>query len=344
MAEHRKQYGRDEKGAKKLFNKIDAHYLLILTFLLTELTEGDLNQKDIDGDVEELIEDLEEDMFEELFEVINKTVVAGITGAVISVVGNWTKKDAEEFLEDSGDEYSEDMTSLLRDLADERTKGSLSDEDVMIIINGSDIMTKQARTLFEDTYEDLLRATENTDKRLKDVIRKVTSEVIQLEGAQSQNNKEIAERLLEALSEDSLYKRLTEDGMIGIVDAGGRRWQLDTYTKMVVNTKVTDAHLQSTKQSADELGLDLAIISHNATTVDACLYWEGVVVSVNGRTEGYPNLDDAIATNEVFHPNCRHHITLITSLDQLTDKQRKEHEDKLPKVAEPELRPYERQS
>jgi hypothetical protein len=52
-------------------------------------------------------------------------------------------------------------------------------------------------------------------------------------------------------------------------------------------------------------GHDLAIISGNTAGCEACAPWEGVVVSIDGATEGYPTLDEAEGDG-LFHPNCGH--------------------------------------
>jgi len=53
-------------------------------------------------------------------------------------------------------------------------------------------------------------------------------------------------------------------------------------------------------------GMDLAeITSYSGCQCDICLEWEGEIVSLTGKTEGYRTLDDAYNAG-VFHPNCKH--------------------------------------
>jgi hypothetical protein len=52
---------------------------------------------------------------------------------------------------------------------------------------------------------------------------------------------------------------------------------------------------------------DLVKVSFNGAK-DACTKWEGRVLSLTGATEGYPTVESARATKEVFHPRCKHRL------------------------------------
>jgi len=55
-------------------------------------------------------------------------------------------------------------------------------------------------------------------------------------------------------------------------------------------------------------GGDLAMIDSYAGCVcDVCQAWEGKVVSISGRTLGYPKLESAYEDG-MFHPNCKHNL------------------------------------
>lgn len=353
IEEERLEFANEEEEATPILKRIDAHFLLLLTFLIYELTKKNIKPHEIYREVDQMLFDMEWDITDSLYQGIENVVVNSMAEGAFAIASKWTKEEARNYLDGTlpgnlyGDmprpNYVQQSEQVLKALARKRLDGVITPKDAKEAIISTGLHSQMTRSLYEDTYQDILMATRNTNNRLKKVIRDITMEVLQTDGILAQNNRTIARHLYERISEDSIYKRLSKDGLVGIVDAGGKRWRLDVYTKMVINTKLTDAHLQATKLTAEDTGMDLAVISHNATTVDACLNWEGVVVSVNGNTPGYPVLDDAIATNEVFHPNCRHHLSLIRSIDDLTPAQRAEHEKKLPAVAEPEKRPYRRQ-
>lgn len=339
-----KDFAQDIGSTEEVFKKVDAHYLLILTFLLIKLQDNNINQNQLTNEVGGLLKDLEYDVNQSIYKAIESTVVNSMAGSIYSVVTGWDQGRLDDVIDKGKPLSTSPYEQALYEMAVARAGGRLDIRSAKSTILASGLHSAQARKMFNDTYQDLLHATRNTDARLKKIIRDISSEVLQVQGLLAGNNKQMAKVLLERLTEDSVFKRLTEEGLLGIVDAGGKRWRLDTYTKMVVNTKITDAHLQSTKQTGLQIGADLAVISYNDSTTDACLSWEGVVVSVNGLTPGYPNLDDAIATNEVFHPNCRHHISLISTFEDLTKEQQKAHLSKLNTVKNPELRRYVRKS
>lgn len=337
-----KKFAQDSKETNNVLGRVDAHFLLILTFLLMSFQKEDINQNKIDSKVEGMLGDLEEDVSRSVYLAIEVTVINSIAGGMFNVVRGWSDEQLNERLDQGPPLTSQKYETAMYQMAQERASGKFTSNIAKDLVVRNGLQTAQSRRLFEDTYQDLLLATRNTSSKLKGVIRDISMEVLQVEGLLAQNNKAMAETLLKRLTEDEIYNRLTKEGLLGIVDAGGKRWRLDSYTKMVVNTKITDAHLQSAKATGLQIGADLAVISYNESTTDACLSWEGVVVSLNGLTPGYPLLDDAIATNEVFHPNCRHHISVIQNISDLTDKQQREHERKIGRVKNPELRPYVR--
>ena len=171
--------------------------------------------------------------------------------------------------------------------------------------------------LMTDTYNDMLIATNYMSESAKRFVRVKTSQVMQLQQALRQGNKSLAYSLARQLEAGKLGKDASTQAFTGIVDKAGRRWNLKTYSEMVVRTKVQQAHIYGTAQQGHEMGYHLFIISsHNA--LDACSHWEGKIISVGESIDGYPNYEDLAASNEIFHPNCKHHITPIS--DGIADR------------------------
>ena len=171
--------------------------------------------------------------------------------------------------------------------------------------------------LMTDTYNDMLIATKYMSESAKRFVRVKTSQVMQLQQALRQGNKSLAYSLARQLEAGKLGKDASTQAFTGIVDKAGRRWNLKTYSEMVVRTKVQQAHIYGTAQQGHEMGYHLFIISsHNA--LDACSHWEGKVISVGESIDGYPSYEELAASNEIFHPNCKHHITPIS--DGIADR------------------------
>lgn len=101
---------------------------------------------------------------------------------------------------------------------------------------------------------------------------------------------------------------LRKDGITALIDKGGRKWDLKRYSQMLARTKLTQAHNSGVRARMAEQGSDLAIVSVHAGSCPLCKPWEGEILSVNGRTQGYSTLDDAMGDG-LFHPNCRHVVT-----------------------------------
>lgn len=94
-------------------------------------------------------------------------------------------------------------------------------------------------------------------------------------------------------------------GVTGFVDTAGKAWSLPSYTETACRTAALNASRNGKIDAMRAAGNDLAIISGVSAGCEVCSPWEGVVVSVDGTTPGYPTLDEAEGDG-LFHPNCGH--------------------------------------
>jgi len=92
-------------------------------------------------------------------------------------------------------------------------------------------------------------------------------------------------------------------------------WNMRTYTEMVARTTTMEAHLQGTANRLVEQGHDLIKVSTHRGACPLCEPWQGKVLSITGKTKGYPTLEDAKAA-KLFHPRCRHAYGLYIDLDK----------------------------
>ena len=111
-------------------------------------------------------------------------------------------------------------------------------------------------------------------------------------------------------------------------DAGGREW--DTKTYMMMNTRTNAMRLYNdllVENIARATGSDLVRVSRNGDPhCDGCGSWEGIIISVSGKTEGFPTYDEAKAAG-CFHPNCVHTLEYV---DPVADKDEIERQKKFP--------------
>jgi len=137
--------------------------------------------------------------------------------------------------------------------------------------------------------------------------------------------KEITQKLAEGkISGDALrsIKReiigvMKERGIISLIDKGGRKWELDRYTEMLIRTKSVEARNRGLVNRVIENGYDLVQVSDHMGECELCRPWEGKILSVTGKTKGYPALDQA-ESEGLFHPNCRHAINVL--IPELAEK------------------------
>lgn len=195
--------------------------------------------------------------------------------------------------------------------------------------SGMTILPKgMLEAIVSDTFQDLLVATTFMEDTLKKTIRKTVAKVMQLKMAQNTGRVEMIDILMKELSKKGLSKTIQEEGFVGVVDKKGRRWNLKTYADMVVTTKTQQAHVEGIRHEADVSGYDLAIISDHGAD-DVCSKWENVIISLNGKTKGFPTYNQVRRTKECFHPNCEHTLLPIRSVDLVHKDILKEHKRKV---------------
>ena len=180
--------------------------------------------------------------------------------------------------------------------------------------------------LVNDTYNDLLIATQNTEKKIKQLVRSVVSDTIRVKALEQLGRKTTRNAVVEKLTQQGLSRKLTDEAWVGIIDKAGRRWNLSTYAEMVVRTKLQQAHVEGVRVETLERGVDLAVISSHGAK-DACASYEGMVISINGQTPGYKTYQELRQGGKIFHPNCKHHISPIRDVKLLPDSVRQKHED-----------------
>ena len=172
-----------------------------------------------------------------------------------------------------------------------------------------------------DTFDDILSATALTSRRTKALVRKVVQEQMRINMAESMGRRTMKKSIIAELTKNGLSKSIKEDAFVGIVDRKGRRWTLNRYAEMVVRSKYKQARFEGMRTKALEDNIDLAVISSHGAK-DACRHYEGMVISMNGTTPGYPTYSELRASNKIFHPNCKHTIYPIRSEDLLTEEER----------------------
>lgn len=184
------------------------------------------------------------------------------------------------------------------------------------------LLAKEAvDAIIADTFDDLLSATNLTSRRIKRIVRQTVAEKMRLDMARQNGLAVMKSNIAEELTKKGFSKTVKEEGFVGIVDRKGRKWELNRYVELVVRTKYKHARFEGIRNEAAERGVDLAVISSHGAK-DACSRYEGMIISMNGATNGYPTLSELRKGNAIFHPNCKHTIYPIRDTSLLSDEER----------------------
>lgn len=189
------------------------------------------------------------------------------------------------------------------------------------------VSQQTVEALIADTYNDLLQATNNTERRVKQMVRQIVGDVMRQQALKRIGRVTMVREISQRLTKKAIEEKIHKDGFIGIVDKAGRRWSVERYSKMIAATKLNQAHVEGVRTGGLERGIDTAVIStHNAK--DECNGFEGMIISLNGLTEGLLSYEELRESNLIFHPNCQHKVHLV-KLDLLPAKVLQKHKEKV---------------
>lgn len=185
------------------------------------------------------------------------------------------------------------------------------------------IHQQAAHVLAENTFQRLQDVTQVIGRQAEGIHRDLALENIRGTVAGHDTWKQTARRYREQLS---------ERGVTGFRDRSGKMWNMRSYAEMVARTSTMEAHLQGTANRLTEYDYDLVKVSSHAGACELCVPWQGAIISLTGKTPGYPTLAEARGTG-LFHPNCRHayglHIDFDKEIEEL-EEELKSVEDNLP--------------
>ncbi|GAK03262.1 Rhs family protein [Geomicrobium sp. JCM 19037] len=150
--------------------------------------------------------------------------------------------------------------------------------------------------------EDLLVATYNTRRHVKQEVRKVARETMRSNEAITSQRADI-------------MRRLNRSADMAIVDRAGRQWGLRTYTEMAVRTKMAETHREATVNQAEESEALYVEVLNGIDPCDRCAQYGGQILRIGQAGDSsYPTLDDAVSAG-LYHPNCACTITPVSDPD-----------------------------
>jgi len=185
-------------------------------------------------------------------------------------------------------------------------EAGLADKGMNLVTGFGAVHQQAAQLLAEASYNRLVEVTATIGRRVDDIYRQLSLEAVRGSVIGYDTWRTAARRLRDDLA---------EQGITGFADRAGRRWNMRTYAEMVGRTVTAEAHRMGTANRILEHGIDLVRITGHEGPCEMCGPWEGRILSLTGRTEGYPTLEYA-QSRGLYHPNCRHamvaHVDLTT--------------------------------
>jgi hypothetical protein len=190
----------------------------------------------------------------------------------------------------------------------------LKDTGAIVKAGFGAIHQQAAQVLAENAYQRFEDVAQVIGRQVNDIYRELALENVRGSVVGYDTWKQTARRFRE---------QLAERGVTGFKDRAGRMWNMRTYTEMVARTTTAEAHLQGTANRLVEQGHDLVKVSTHRGACELCQPWQGAILSITGKTEGYPTLEEAKAAG-LFHPNCRHAYGLYIDLDKEIEEPERE--------------------
>lgn len=108
-----------------------------------------------------------------------------------------------------------------------------------------------------------------------------------------------------------LLDEFSRRGLKTITYRNGSVHSIDNYCEMVGRTMTNNAFRQANLNRYQETGYQLGQVSSHFRACDFCTPYEGVILSLDGKSKNHPSIYDA-ELQGLFHCNCKHSISPYT--------------------------------
>jgi hypothetical protein len=189
-------------------------------------------------------------------------------------------------------------------------EAGMTETGLAAIAGNGEIHQQAMKILADNVYGRFEQVDQVVGRSVADIYRSMALENITGDVAGYETWKQAAQNIRSGLA---------DKGVTGFVDKAGKQWDMETYTEMVARTSTRETMLTGTKNRLLEYDIDLVEIvgGDSEVTCKPCQDWDGTVVSLTGKTPGYPTLQEARDAG-VFHPNCTH--TYVAASDEVIAK------------------------
>lgn len=156
------------------------------------------------------------------------------------------------------------------------------------------------RAVIENATGDIKNAMLNIGSRVNDVARRLQLETASRALTLGWTERDVAAQFRERMAGTGL---IAKDGLH--VAVGKYRGTVDDYAKMVARTSIAEGQRSGLYSTMLSTGRHDLVQVVGGDGCDLCDPWIGAVLSLTGKTDGYPTLAEAKAAG-LFHPNCNH--------------------------------------
>jgi len=324
---------------KKIEKKVSKTLATIEGLLLAGMLAGEASNEEATASSLLLLEALRRSIKTDTEKVLTQSFIEGKSQQIIAVFDSiGTAKRAKEYAKSDA---TDTESTVLREVAQMKLDGEkltrTTAKKIALKAEEADsthFLLSDKKELVVKSLDEAITQTMKSVETLSLAVEADRLEMRNLEARPSLAEDE-AKRLSdiqEKLEEKGLAKRIQKEAFVAKTDAAGRNLKLANQTRTTLISSIHESYLNGMQEEATRLNMDLAIISSHGAK-DECSLWEGVVISMNGETKGYPTLEDAKKSKQIFHPNCQHSVHSIRSLDMLADDDIKKHKEKSAKLS-----------
>ncbi len=155
--------------------------------------------------------------------------------------------------------------------------------------------------------------TENMAANVVDALRNATVSAMRENAVAGGSEKDLARTL-----EEKWLGAAKDGDNFQFVDSGGHVWDTKSYVAMNVRTNAMRVYNDCLADTIGRAtGSDLVRVSSGGDPdCRLCFPWEGRILSLTGKTQGFPTYEEAREAG-LFHPNCVHTLEYV---DELLDE------------------------
>ena len=200
-------------------------------------------------------------------------------------------KDTKKFFEK---EFKSSVNIGLKRAFEDIKRSAYKTKDV----NLNNLDKNLINLIFSETMEDMALRTQQIGSQTKRFIRNTAQQALSKASLKGEGFAKVYKEIQDKFSENAEF---------AFIDNAGRKWQGDTYAKMLTRTKLRDVQETVYQDKLVENGIDLIVVDNNGeNTCESCLSYSDSILSLSGTTAGFETWQEARNKkgSHLAGPNC----------------------------------------